>query len=262
MSNNTSLSTVNVQAKIKESMNDIFIMRPNGETAYLNYSFYADPSRIIESVTVDGEFVKRFFLSNNGVYPSNLASQAVAKVIDWNLKDTENELKVFESDKKLGDPKTGYFIDLRQLSMSRLNMIRVPGSSTVDADTPIANENLPDTANPFLLVPEDKEYQLKELPEDNVYIAFFQEPDKTHSDSHCYSYNVSYISAKELDEHLASSKSTDVEKDDSELMDVSVKYLETYYGDTKVQAGGINPNDIRPKMFGLTCYVANLRTFK
>lgn len=240
-----------------KSMNDIYVMLSEDKIAYLPYDLYSDESRIIEKVKVDGTFEKRFFLNEEGVYPGNLAGPAVTKVIPWNIEQaTEASGKSYQP---------GYYIDLRQLKMSRLNMIQVSEDAPTVPDTPIPNSSLPKAKNTFIPVPKDKQNQLKEVPKgDNLYIAFFQKPDDTRNSAECYSYCVSYISADEVQQHLTTSES------------VAIQHLKTYYGDTQVQAGAINPNDLglsngdsshaassgAPKMFGLTCYIANLQTFK
>lgn len=251
-----------------ESMNDIYVLLSDGRIVYLPRKLYAEPSRIIESVSVDGEFVKRFFLDENGVYPLNLLGPAVTKVLPWNLEEANGEIKSFKSDTELGTPETGYFIDLRQLDMSRLNMIKVSGAHNAEADTPITN--LSPVSNGSRPIPEDKKHQLSEVPaDDNLYIAFFQEPDKTHSNTECYSYSVSYISASELADHIFT------EENNKSIEFDTMTYLKNYYGEAQVQAGSINPNDLgsdylnnalQPSInvgaMPVTCYVANLKTFK
>ncbi|MFT2112212.1 hypothetical protein [Marinomonas sp. 2405UD68-3] len=251
-----------------ESMNDAYIILSDNTIVYLSHKFYSDPSRIIESVSVDGEFVKRFFLDNNGVYPLNLLGPAVSKVLEWNLEGSNGDVKSFDSDADLGIPQTGYFIDLRQLNMSRLNMIKISGAHNSEADIPITN--LSPVLNGANSVPKDKLYQLSQIPaEDNLYIAYFQEPDRTHSNTECYSYNVSYISASELNDHIYNPTSNDTQHFDT------TAYLKNYYGEAGVQAGSINPNDLgsepslietnelkSTQLVGLTCYIANLKAFK
>lgn len=243
------------------SMNDIYVMLSEDNIAYLPYDFYANESRIIEKVNVDGTFAKRFFLNEEGIYPANLAGPAVTKVIPWNLEQAainsgNNAKEVYQA---------GYFLDLRQLKMSRLNMIQISDDSPAMADTPIPNSALPIATNTFIPVPKDQQNQLKAVPKNaNLYVAFFQKPDNTRSNSECYSYCVSYISAEEVNQHLANSPIQ---------QNTTLEHLQTYYGDTRVQAGAINPNDLDLKHLdslvsnsiaplGYTCYVANLSTFK
>ena len=139
-------------------------------------------------------------------------------------------------------------------------MIKISNDTPEKEDYPIANSDLPLTKNTFISVPEDKRSQLKTIPKsENLYIAFFQNPDKKHSSSECYSYCVSYISEEDVKKHITTSNS------------IAIDHLKTYYGDTQVQSGSINPNDLNINkkdnmghhdIVGLTCYVANLKTFK
>tara|TARA_R110002167_G_scaffold280480_3_gene486077 strand:+ start:2487 stop:3254 length:768 start_codon:yes stop_codon:yes gene_type:complete len=241
------------------SMNDIYVMLSEDNIAYLPYDLYANESRIIEKVNVDGTFAKRFFLNEEGVYPANLSGPAVTKVIPWNLEQAV--INSGNNTKEAYQP--GYFLDLRQLKMSRLNMIQISDVSPTEVDTPIPNDALPIAKNTFISVPKDQQNQLKAMPKAaNLYIAFFQKPDNTRSSSECYSYCVSYISAEEVNQHLTTSKSA------------AIEHLQTYYGDTRVQAGALNPNDINNPTSNTTkdisfvnvvlgtCYVANLQTFK
>ena len=243
------------------SMNDIYVMLAEDSIAYLPYELYADESRIIEKVNVDGTFAQRFFLNEEGVYPANLAGPAVTKVIPWNIE----QAAINSGNNTEAKYQPGYFLDLRQLKMSRLNMIQIANDSPAVADTPIPNSALPIATNTFIPVPKDKQSQLKAVPKEaNLYVAFFQKPDDTRASSECYSYCVSYISAEEINQHLAIS---------SIPQRSPLEHLQTYYGDTRVQAGAINPNDLNSKHLdniasnsiaplGYTCYVANLRTFK
>jgi hypothetical protein len=235
------------------SMNDIYVMLSEDNIAYLPYDLYANESRIIEKVNIDGTFAKRFFLNEEGVYPANLSGPAVTKVIPWNLE----QAAINSGDNAKEAYQSGYFLDLRQLKMSRLNMIQISDDSSAMADTPIPNSALPIATNTFIPVPKDQQNQLKAVPKNaNLYVAFFQKPDDTRSSAECYSYCVSYISAEEVNQHMTKSKS------------VSIEHLQTYYGDAQVQAGAINPNDLSSnthnltQKVGLTCYIANLRTFK
>lgn len=254
-----------LSAEAIASMNDIYIMLSEDNIAYLPYDLYSDESRIIEKVNVDGTFAKRFFLNEEGVYPINLAGPAVTKVIPWNI-----EQAVVNSGQNSGAAfQPGYFLDLRQLKMSRLNMIQITNDSPAVADTPIPNSALPITTNTFLPVPKDKQSQLKAVPKEaNLYVAFFQKPDDTRSSTECYSYCVSYISAEEVNQHVVVSKTPPTHQD------ISIEHLKTYYGDAQVQAGAINPKDLSGSTtkhnielgsvgaIPITCYVANLRTFK
>jgi|GEM_PF-1621424 hypothetical protein len=241
------------------SMNDIYVMLSEDSIAYLPYELYADKSRIIEKVNVDGTFAQRFFLNEEGVYPANLSGPAVTKVIPWNIEQAAGNSEINTADTY----QPGYFLDLRQLKMSRLNMIQISNDSPAVADTPIPNSALPIATNTFIPVPKDKQSQLKAVPKEaNLYVAFFQKPDDTRSSTECYSYCVSYISAEEVNQQLTTSKSA------------AIEHLQTYYGDTRVQAGALNPNDINHdfhqntiksdsvNVMIATCYVANLRTFK
>ncbi|MEP7730436.1 hypothetical protein [Marinomonas primoryensis] len=248
------------------SMNDIYVMLSEDNIAYLPYDLYANESRIIEKVNVDGTFAKHFFLNKEGVYPANLSGPAVTKVIPWNLEQAT--INSGNNTKEAYQP--GYFIDLRQLKMSRLNMIQISNDSSAVADTPIPNSALPIAKNTFIPVPKDQQNQLKAVPKNaNLYVAFFQKPDDTRSSSECYSYCVSYISAEEVNKHIVISKTPPTHQD------ISIEHLKTYYGDAQVQAGAINPKDLGSDSttkhniefdsvgaMPVTCYVANLRTFK
>ena len=248
------------------SMNDIYVMLAEDSIAYLPYELYSDESRIIEKVNVDGTFAQRFFLNKEGVYPANLMGPAVTKVIPWNIEQAAGNSGINPADTY----QPGYFLDLRQLKMSRLNMIQIADTAPAVADTPIPNGALPIATNTFLPVPKDKQSQLKAVPKEaNLYVAFFQKPDNTRSSTECYSYCVSYIRAEEINQYIV------VPKTPPTHQDISIEHLKTYYGDAQVQAGAINPKDLESGSttkhnieFGsvgampVTCYVANLRTFK
>lgn len=250
MSTTTDLSQTKYEYEYDENaLQDVFIMRPNGKIAYLSYAFYTDPSRVIESVPVEGE-AQRFFLNEHGAYPFNLAGPAVSKVIDWNLVDEKGNKKSHPQDSTL-TPATGYFVDLRRFSLDRQAMIFVSDEPNYEDDQAVGE--LIKSAADYQLVPADKQDQLKAVPEeDNLYLVYFQHPNKTRSINQFYSYSVSYISAAELD---ACEFSPDKP---------SAKHLETYYGDTQIQAGALNPMDFQSSPLPVvctTCYVANLRIF-
>lgn len=277
-----------------ESLNDIYIILPDDEVIYIPYDFYSNPDRVIESVDKDAYgnaiFSKTFFLED-GVYPINLSGPTVSKVIPWNLAKNDSELKSFDCKEDLGSPQTGYFIDLRQYKMSRLNMIKVAEEKhDILSDTPLNNDSLFFNKNnktiytnkeTVVLVPKDQMYQLKQVPDNNLYIAFFKEPEKTHNNIDCYSYSVSYITAEEVRQHTYKyDETTQLSRQDE-----AVIHLKSYYGDTCIQSGALNPLDIYPNETqsidslngdkpdsvviggprdggGGTCYVANLATFK
>lgn len=250
----------NIHDYNEDSLQDVFIMRPNGKIAYLPYAFYSDPTRVIESVPVEGE-AQRFFLNEHGAYPFNLAGPAVSKVIDWNLVDEQGNKKSHPQNSNV-QPETGYFVDLRRFSLDRQAMIFVSDEPNYEDDQAVGE--LIKSAADYQLVPTDQQDQLKATPkEDNLYLVYFQHPNKTRSINQFYSYSVSYISAAELDacEHNAHNLA-DVHSSDD--IDMTTQHLEIYYGDTKIQTGALNPMDFqsspRPVICG-TCYVANLRTF-
>ncbi|WCN09536.1 hypothetical protein [Marinomonas mediterranea] len=250
----------------EESIQDVFIMRPNGKIAYLPYSVYSDPSRIIESVEVNGD-AQRFFLNEDGSYPFNLAGPAVTKVIDWNLQTEDGEPKVHpkQSDVK---PQAGYFLDLRRMSMDRLSMIFIGEEPNYPEDQAVTD--LPRSDSGYQLVPEAYQHQLRETPgQDHLYLAFFNHPNKTRSINQFYSYSVAYITAEELDQWEYSAellgKLADGHEGLEPSIDVTSRHLENYYGHTKVQAASINPMDLQCQFEAsacLACYIANLRTFK
>ncbi|WCN09537.1 hypothetical protein [Marinomonas mediterranea] len=250
----------------EESIQDVFIMRPNGKIAYLPYSVYSDPSRIIESVEVNGN-AQRFFLNKDGSYPFNLAGPTVTKVIDWNLQNEDGKPKVHpkQSDIK---PQAGYFLDLRRMSMDRLSMIFIGEEPNYPADQAVTD--LPRSDSGYQLVPEAFQHQLKETPEqDHLYLAFFNHPNKTRSINQFYSYSVAYITAEELDQWEYSAellgKLADGHEGLEPNVDLTTKHLETYYGETGVQATALSPMDLEGSALAtacMTCYVANLRTFK
>lgn len=258
------------------SFNDLFIMTTlfdsEGQPViyYLTRDDYdnADMFEIVERIDNNGDVEKRFFLDENNVYPMNLIGSAVSKVIPWNLEGKDSYYQ------------PGYFIDLRQLSMARINMVKIKNALYFPSATPIPNENLP-VATGFNSVPSDKLSQLVNAQNYNLYIAFFNEKDATHSESNCYSYSIAYIPAKKLQSY---------EVQENYKLQENYKYiknyLESYYGHTKIQTGGVNPydmeatksiekpnstgattddlvniDDILVSADGLTCYVANLRTF-
>ncbi|ADZ91576.1 hypothetical protein [Marinomonas mediterranea] len=250
----------------EESIQDVFIMRPNGKIAYLPYSVYSDLSRIIESVEVNGD-AQRFFLNKDGSYPFNLAGPTVTKVIDWNLQTDEGEPKVHPKQSDV-TPQAGYFLDLRRMSMDRLSMIFIGEEPNYPADQAVTD--LPRSDSGYQLVPEAFQHQLKETPEqDHLYLAFFNHPNKTRSINQFYSYSVAYITAEELDKWEYSAellgKLADGHEGLEPNVDFTTKHLETYYGETGVQATALSPMDLEGSplaMACLTCYVANLRTFK
>ncbi|TBR41734.1 hypothetical protein CBF23_008985 [Marinomonas agarivorans] len=254
---------------IENSSQDIYIMLASGEIAYLPHEFYSDSSRIIEQVEQDGTFKYRFFLNEEGQYPMNFAGSTVTKVINWNLSNPDGSPKTFPNNPST-TPETGYFIDLRTLEMNRLNMhqsIQIP----LGADTPIDQSKLPEYHGSYVPVPEDKLKELTHIPENaNLYIAFFQKPAKTHENSKCYSYCVSYIPFDELKSYfIITPRPEQEEQEQSRPMlpshkdsEEAVELLKTYYGIPQVQAGAIYPPSPLVSARGLTCYVANLSTFK
>lgn len=251
---------------IESSSQDIYIMLASGEVAYLTHEFYSDPSRVIEQVEQDGSFKYRFFLNEDGQYPMNFAGSTVTKVINWNLLNSNGSPKTFPNNPST-TPETGYFIDLRTLEMNRLNMnqsLQIP----LSADTPIDQSKLPEHHGSYVPVPEDKLKELTLIPENaNLYIAFFQKPAKTHENNKCYSYCVSYIPFNELKNHFVITPHPEQEQSKPTLRnhadhEKSVELLKTYYGIPQVQAGAIYPPSPLVSTRGLTCYVANLSTFK
>lgn len=297
------------------SLNDIYVMlsstmisdeSPSDEEikseifVYITKEIYDDPKRIIEEVeykeALDGSaenfIVKPFFLNKDYVYPINLAGPAVSKVIQWNIDQAIELNPALESKKDYFKP--GYFIDLRQLKMSRMNIIRLEGNDKekyyddAEPDTPIPYKIL----NPikadraFFPVPKDKQHELKKLPDEvNLYIAFFTNQNKTHTNTECYNYKVAYITAKEVKAYILTPNEDGGNVDQNQK---HIQYLKTYYGDTGIQSGALNPYDILSKRDfeektsitnshndqdnhciggpgrggGSTCYVANLATFK
>jgi hypothetical protein len=261
MSRSTDLSPTKYEYEYDENaLQDVFIMRPNGKIAYLPYAFYTAPSRVIESVPVAGE-AQRFFLNEHGAYPFNLAGPAVSKVIDWNLVDEQGTYKRHPQDSTL-TPATGYFVDLRRFSLDRQAMIFVCDEANYEDDQPISE--LIQFAADYQLVPVDKQDQLKAIPkDDNLYLVYFQYPNKTRSINQCYSYSVSYISVAELDACEFSQEQPSTKRTEEEIK-TAAQHLETYYGDTKIQAGALHPMDFQSSplpVICVTCYVANLRTF-
>jgi hypothetical protein len=261
MSNVTDLSSTHYEYEHDENtLQDVFIMRLNGKIAYLPYAFYSDPSRVIESVPVEGE-AQRFFLNEHGAYPFNLAGPAVSKVIEWNLMDEKGNKKSHPQNIGL-KPATGYFVDLRRFSLDRQAMIFVADEANYPDDQPVS-ELSKSQAN-YELVPTDQQDQLKAIPkEDNLYLVYFQHPNKTRSINQCYSYKVSYISAAELDACEFSPEAPSKKRTEEEVT-TAAQHLETYYGDTRIQAGALNPMDFQSSPLPIvctTCYVANLRTF-
>ena len=247
-----------------ESMSDILILRPNGKIAYLSYDFYTDKSRVIESVPVEGE-ITRFFLEDDGVYPFNLSGPTVTKVIDWNLYNSQNELRS-APDTLIQQPETGYFLDLRRISLNRLDMLKPSGveNMVIEEDNPVTHD-LTLIQNGFHLVPDEHLEQLKQIPEnDNLYIAFYQHPEKTRSVNQNYSYCISYISAGDLDECEYAYNSPVCKLYSEKDIKKTTVHLESYYGDTKVQSGALNPDDFQEPYVpaNTACYIANLRTFK
>lgn len=300
------MSTKKIEPK-SHSLNDIYILLSDKKILNITKSDYDQPDNIIESVVyTKGEDkeqfrkkINRFFLNNEGIYPINLAGPAVTKVIPWNIDEAigengnakKNDLVLDKLKANRDHFQPGYFIDLRQLEMSRLNMIRMPkevDGATIEHEFYVNSkpaESIPynyltETQKTFLSVPEDKHYQLSEIPKNtNLYIAFFDDQDKTHTNTECYSYKVCYIPSTEIKNYIVEEKEED--KKDKE----HIKHLKTYYGKTGVQAGALNPYDIlskndfeefssSPSSYtpgcvgggrggdGATCYVANLATFK
>ncbi|MCG7587288.1 hypothetical protein [Photobacterium sp. OFAV2-7] len=265
---NTASSNTHLTGHTIESMSDIFILRPNGKIAYLTYDFYTDKSRVIESVPVEGE-IQRFFLEQDGTYPFNLSGPTVTKVIDWNLYDSNSEQR--PDIKNTGNlPETGYFLDLRRITLNRLDMLLPSGEGEAEADQPVTHD-LSLIQNGHHLVPKDKLYQLKVIPEqDNLYIAFYQHPEKTRTINNIYSYCVSYISASDLDECEFVADAPLCQTHSEAEIKEATEHLESYYGDAQVQSGALNLDDFYTDneenrtdgLLALACYIANLRTFK
>ncbi|CCN72244.1 hypothetical protein [Vibrio nigripulchritudo] len=251
-----------------ESMSDIFILRSNGKIAHLNYEDYAKKELIVESITRAEDTRKYFFFNkDDGSFPANLTGPTITKVIDWNLEPQGNADV---------DKKPGYFIDLRRITLNRLDSLKSSETDKLKRDKALSNTQLGGIRE----VPYNKLYQLAQSPEeDNVYIAFYKHLDKVRSPLRTYSYCISYIPASVLDKHELSS-APNVEGID---VDETTAYLESYYGQTCAQSGAMNPDDMeilkanrnntnKPntvdgvpslnRSSAAACYVANLRTFK
>lgn len=247
-----------LEQKIRD-MNDIFILRPNGKIAYINYETYSDPSRIVESVSETKD--SKFFMQNDGGYPSNLYGPMVTKVIDWNVLDTPNEYKNHPVNSAL-KCKPGYYINLRRMTLDRLEAATtLEDQSKLKNDDPLVLNGLASNAA-FYTIPSDLEHQLENVPvEDNVYIAFYEFPEKRRSSANFYSYHVSYFTAAELDSfeyELCSPCAPEDHNYTSSDIDNTKRHLESHYGKTKVQSGAVNPDD---QLLAFACYVANIRTF-
>ncbi|WP_104400243.1 hypothetical protein [Vibrio penaeicida] len=232
-----------------ESMNDIFILRANGKIAHLEYEDYANESVIIESITRNADKRKYFFTDDkNGSFPLNLAGPNVTKVIDWNLENQPSSHP---------QKKPGYFIDLRRITLNRLDLLNLKPDSKLKRDKPLTS----DARDGLQEVPENRLYQLGQNPdEDNLYIAFYKHPAKVRSPNNAYGYCISYIPASVLDEYEISDNKIASLEDTKSL-------LEFYYGQTCVQSGAMNPDDFESSQYlrggsAAACYVANLRTFK
>lgn len=265
MSNTSSSSThitddaSKLAIEIRE-MNDIFIMRPNGKVAYLSYDFYSDPERIVESVSAEKNS-ERFFIHEDGGYPSNLYGPIVTKVIDWNLLDEDKQYKVHPK-KPTETCKPGYFINLRRMTLDRLEVMTTNElRAELPVDEPITHD-LSTQIHQLHTIPAHLEGQLEGIPdEDNIYIAFYQHPEKMRSSDKFYSYHLSYITAKELDQNEFKPNSPVVFGNSAEDVNETRKHLETHYGKPSVQVGGINPNDSHQPVPCAACYVVNIRTF-
>ncbi|TDO99947.1 hypothetical protein [Marinomonas balearica] len=268
---------------ILDTFEDIYVLLRDGRIAYISKDEYSDPNYVVESVTVEKGIEQRFFLEEDGVYPTNIAGPAVSKVIDWNIFKAESNIKKLTRAKHTNHYDTGYYIDLRQLRMNRQNMTIVAKDfGPIEQDTPIPDRHLKDTNYnaSFSPVPKEYMYQLFTLPKGmDLYIAYYEHPEKIHDVMSCYSYKVAHISANALEDFVIT--------DPSELRKANIGYLEAYYGSSGIQSGALNPCDIRensdldPKKEsnsaftesvgvgagvggggGAVCYVANLRTFK
>lgn len=266
MSNTSSSSThitddaSKLAIEIRE-MNDIFIMRPNGKIAYLSYDFYSAPERIVESVSAEKNS-DRFFIHEDGGYPSNLYGPIVTKVIDWNLLDEDKQYKVHPK-KPTESCKPGYFINLRRMTLDRLEVMTSDElRAELPVDQPITHD-LSTQIHQLHTIPAHLEEQLESTPaEDNIYIAFYQHPEKMRSSDKFYSYHLSYISAKELDDYEYHTDSPIVLDNVADEVAATRKHLETHYGKPSVQVGGINPNDNHQPVPCVACYVINIRTFR
>lgn len=235
-----------------ESMSDIFILRSNGKIAHLNYEDYTKKELIVESITKTEGNRKYFFCDKDDKsFPTNLTGPTITKVIDWNLK-LQGESDV--------DKKPGYFIDLRRITLNRLDFLESSEADKLKRDEELCDSSLKGVRD----VPYNKLYQLAKSPnEDNVYIAFYKHPEKVRTPYNAYSYCISYIPACVLDKHELS-KTHDFSKD---VIEDTTAYLESYYGQTRAQSGAINPDDLVSSQqvdggSAAACYVANLRTFK
>ncbi len=261
-----STSTTNITddaAKLAQEirdMNDIFIMRPNGKIAYLTYDFYSNPDRIVESVSSEANS-SRFFMHDDGGYPSNLYGPVVTKVVDWNVLDENTQYKIHPKNAS-ESCKPGYFINLRRMTLDRLEVMTTNElRAGMQADTPITHD-LSRMQHKLHTIPEHLEDQLEKTPdEDNVYIAFYQHPEKMRSHDKFYSYHLSYITAKELDDNEFIPDSPIVQGNTPDDVNDTISHLEKHYGKPKVQVGGINPNDPHQPVPCIACYVVNVRTF-
>ncbi|SBS39329.1 hypothetical protein MSP8887_03766 [Marinomonas spartinae] len=286
-----------------KTMNDIYLLISGKQydcsnkeyILYIPRSFYSNPDNveIIEEIAYINDnlppLINRFFLNENGIYPINIAGPAVSKVIPWNLKEAKKNSKNNPLISDLSKFEPGYFIDLRQLKMSRLNMIKTEDEHIITSAECIPNKLLPCVKSGFLKVPSDDLASLRDIPIANLYVAFFDEINKTHNNINCYNYKVCYISLETIRENIDNYDENKISiwevNDKIPDEDEQISHLETYYGDAGIQAGALNPFDIQAdKDFhfnsstthhndmimlggprgggGATCYVANLRTFK
>ncbi len=238
------------------SMNDIFVLRPNGKIAHLEYEDYTQSQFVIESLNRHS-YKQRYFTDKNGRFPANLVGPAVTKVIDWNLS---TQATVIPS------PKTGYFIDLRRINLNRSD-VSIPQDAQENTDAATFSIRKDKTVTlpqgSLKRIPESRLYQLAQpIEEDNLYIAYYKHPDRLRKTQGSYQYRISYIPSSVLDLYEFSPQvKSEYSKED---IIQTTSHLEQMYGQTNAQSGALNPDDMptTDAGSGVACYIANLRTFQ
>ncbi|WDE08006.1 hypothetical protein SG34_014585 [Thalassomonas viridans] len=242
----------------EENSQDIYVIRSaKDDVAYVPYDKYRNAPRL---EWYNGEKDQHFcFLTANGYQPENLTGPALTKVIPWNL-DTAQPPQSYN-----GQPlQPGYLLDLRVLHMSRLLNpaleIKMDFKQLPPLKYPIEQSHTkqPEQSSDYTgkkddgFLPEDKRYQLENVPYDNLYIVSWKDPLGNHKIDEYDPYEITYLTSDMLDEcdpaHEVSTGNTMV-------------VLESYFKKAGVQVGALNPKDWEYVSLHGSCYVANLNSF-
>jgi hypothetical protein len=251
---------------LKTLSQEIYVVRSTGQIQYLPFeTYFTDCNKLAWwHSPEDNHFC---FVTPNGYQPLNLSGPIVTKVIPWNVDSAR-----LPSDWRGGDLQPGYLIDLRGLHMSRLHYSNsldgghenklVVTLNEVDSDKDAGAVN----ANYDGGIPKQFLEQLKEIPQDNLYIMSWVDPLHTHRLDKFEPYQLHYVSKEQLN----ACQTVDEIKNEGEVL---TNFLQNYYAAAGVQSGRLNPIDFvdaakaknavdnNLRFFPVTCYVANLKTF-